>query len=72
MTGPQVVSVYIVNIVPPLGYGQNATGPNGALTPLPATSVPATPVTTAKSGNMPFIAIDALGVLALLLAVRKR
>ena len=72
MTGPQVVSVYIVNIVPPIGYGQNATGPNEALTPLPATSVPAAPVTTAKSGNLPFAVIGALGVLALVLAVRKR
>ncbi len=72
MTGPEAVSMYIVNIVPPIGYEQNTTRPNEAMTPQPATSVPAAPVTTAKSGNLPFAMIGALGMLALVMAVRKR
>jgi hypothetical protein len=70
MTGPQAVSVYIVNIVPPIGYGQNTS--NEAPTPLPPTIVTTAPVTTAKSGSLPIAVIGALGVLALVMAMRKR
>ncbi|MGD0080113.1 MAG: hypothetical protein ABSB80_05645 [Methanoregula sp.] len=72
MTGPQAVSVYIVNIVPPIGYGQNTPSPGEALTPLPPTIVTTAPVTTAKSGGLPIAVIGALGVLALVVAERKR
>ena len=72
MTGPQAVSVYIVNIVPPIGYGRNTTSPGEALTPLPPTIVTTAPVTTAKSGGLPIAVIGALGVLALVVAERKR
>ncbi len=70
MTGPQAVSVYIVTVVPPIGYGQNSN--LTTVTTLPATSVPTAPVTAAKSGSLPIAAVGALGVLALVTAARKK
>jgi hypothetical protein len=85
MTGPQAISVYVVKVVPPIGYAQKdirtatTTRPNEALTLLPVTTagaatmatVPAQAPTT-KSGSLPVAVIGALGVMALVLAARKR
>lgn len=85
MTGPQPVSVFVVHVVPPIGFGQTdirtatTTRPDEALTPLPVTTAETTaqpvataPAPTAKSGSLPFAVIGALGIMALMLAARRR
>jgi hypothetical protein len=81
MVGPQVISVYVVNVVPPIGFTQKdirtatTTRPDEALTPLPVTTVstaPAAATTPAKSGLLPFTVIGALGLVALVLVARKK
>jgi hypothetical protein len=67
MTGPQPVSVYIVNIVPPIGFTQQLQTPTTAPTPVPTTAVP-----TTKAGSPPFAVIGAAGLGAALLAYRRK
>lgn len=78
MTGPQAISVYVVNIVPPISAAQinirtaTTTRPDEALTPLPpAVSPSPMPIPTTKSGMLPLAAIGAIGLAGLVLATRK-
>jgi hypothetical protein len=67
MTGPQPVSVYVVNIVPPIGFSQQfLQTPTTAPTPVPPTQVP-----TAKAGSLPLAVLAAAGIGAALFAYRK-
>jgi hypothetical protein len=85
--GIQPISDYIVNVVPPIGYGQvdirtaTTTRPDEALTIPPVTtvvretttSVPAlVPTTATKSGSLPFAVIGSLAVAALAIFARKK
>jgi hypothetical protein len=73
MTGPQAISVYVVRIVPPLSAAQTdirtatTTRPDEARTPLPTTA----PTTTTKAGMLPFAAIGAIGLVGLVLVMRR-
>ncbi|OPY36514.1 MAG: hypothetical protein A4E35_02054 [Methanoregula sp. PtaU1.Bin051] len=73
MTGPQAVSVFIVKITPPVGYGQvnirtaTTTRPDEALTPLPTTPPTPSPEPTKSGTLVPFTAFGALAVAALVL-----
>lgn len=71
MSGPQPVSVFVVNVVPPVGF----TPPNETLanprdfpvgTPIPATT------SATKAALLPFAAIGALGIMALVVVARRR
>lgn len=68
MTGPQPISVYIVNVVPPIGFAEQFKA-------TPATTVP-TPVQTTipptKSGSLPLAVIGAVGLGAALLACLRK
>lgn len=64
MTGPQPVSVYIVKVVPPIGFIQPVT--QTATTAIP-TTVPA----TTKSGSLPVAVIGALGVVTAMFFARR-
>lgn len=68
MTGPQPISVFVVKIVPPIGFGAKSLPPP---TPVVTATQPPTPVPTTKSGSFPLIVIAGLGVAALVLAARK-
>jgi len=86
ITGVQPVSLYLVTLVPPIGYGQvnirtaTTTRPDEALSSLAGT-VPATtalptsanpvPVTTPQAGSQPVGAISALGIAGILLLIKK-
>jgi hypothetical protein len=82
MAGPQPVSVFVVTVVPPVGYAQNnlrtasTTSPEEALTAVPAgTAAPvpaATPVPTRKSGDLPLAAVGAAGMVVALHAYRRK
>jgi hypothetical protein len=82
MSGPQPISVFVVAVVPPVGYAQNnirtatTTRPDEALTALPAGTVPpvpvATPSPTQKSGDLPLAAIGAAGMVVALHAYRRK
>jgi len=65
--GPQAISVYVVNAVPPIGF----TGKPAAEV---ATAVPTVPTTipTTKAGSLPLVAIGAVGLGAALLALRRQ
>jgi hypothetical protein len=65
MAGPQAISVYIVKVVPPVGFGQQQETP--APTPVATTAVP-----TTKAGALPLAAIGAAGLGAALLAYRRK
>lgn len=67
MTGMQPVSVYIVNVVPPVGFDQQFL-----TTPPTATPEPTTPVPTTHSGSLPLAVIGAAGLGAALLALRRK
>jgi hypothetical protein len=67
MTGPQPVSVYIITVVPPIGF----TGQEAAATASP-TPVPTAVAHTTKSGSLPLAAIGAAGLAAALLAFRRK
>jgi hypothetical protein len=68
MTGPQPISIYIVNVVPPIGFTQQfLTTPTTPPTPIPTTAVP-----TTKSGSLPFAVIGAVGLGAALIAHRRK
>ncbi|MCK9631363.1 MAG: hypothetical protein M0R30_06940 [Methanoregula sp.] len=67
MTGMQPVSVYIVNVVPPVGFDQQFI-----TTPTTATPEPTLPVPTTHSGNLPLAVIGAAGLGAALLALRRK
>jgi hypothetical protein len=82
MTGPQVYSVYIVTVVPPISAAQTnirtatTTRPDEALTPLqsmPATTrtIPVMPATTA-AGMEPLAVIGALGFAGILLVMIRK
>ncbi len=68
MTGPQPISVYIVNVVPPIGFAEQFKA-------TPATTVP-TPVQTTipptKSGSLPLAVVGAVGLGAALLACLRK
>ena len=67
MVGPQPVSIYIVNVVPPIGFTEQfQTTPTPAPTPVP-TAVP-----TTKSGSIPLAAFGAVGLAPALLAYRRK
>jgi hypothetical protein len=66
MTGPQAVSVYIIKVVPPIGFDQQFVE-----TPVP-TTVETTAVPTTKAGSLPLAAIGAAGLGAALLAYRRK
>jgi hypothetical protein len=68
MTGPQPVSIYIINVVPPVGFDQQfLETPTPSPTPVPITTVP-----TKKSGSLPLMAIGAAGLGAALVAYRRK
>jgi hypothetical protein len=90
MTGPQPVSVFIVNVVPPIGLtppvdgGATTTRPGEALadprnspvgTPIPVMTPnlakDTEPTPTAKAALLPFAAIGALGLMALVFTARR-
>lgn len=66
MTGPQALSVYIIKVVPPVGFDQQF-----AETPAP-TTVQTTAIPTTKAGSLPLAAIGAAGLGAALLAYRRK
>ncbi|MGA2121146.1 MAG: hypothetical protein ABSG49_03780 [Methanoregula sp.] len=67
MTGPQPISVYIVKVVPPIGFDQQfLQTPTTVPTPVP-TAVP-----TTKSGSLPLAVIGAVGLGAALLTYRMK
>jgi len=62
MTGPQPVSVYIVHVVPPIGMTTHVPVTE---TMVPATTVPTpVPTTTQQSASLPFVALGAVGLIA--------
>lgn len=67
MTGPQPVSVYIVHVVPPIGFAEQFK-----TTPTPAPTAPPTAVPTTKSGSLPLAALAAAGIGAALLAYSRK
>lgn len=68
--GAQPISDYIVSVVPPIGMtAASERGGSPATTAAPAS--PATPVQTQKSASLPFAVIGALGLVAVLVAIRK-
>ena len=74
MTGPQPVSVFIVNVVPPIGFtpvAPTAAVPADTAAPAGTGMQEPVPVPTTKSPLAPFAAIGALGLLALAAAVRR-
>jgi hypothetical protein len=76
MTGPQAISVYVVKVVPPISSAQTnirtatTTRPEEARTPLPPTA--STPIPTTKSGMLPLAAIGAIGLVGLILVMKRR
>jgi len=69
MTGPQPVSVYIVHVVPPIGYGGQAAQTPAATpsgTPLEVTMPADARPTPTKSGMLPLAAIGALALVAVI------
>ena len=67
MTGPQPVSVYIVKVVPPIGFTEQF---KATPTPVP-TEVPVTTPPT-KSGSLPIAVIGAAGIGAALLVIFRK
>jgi|WetSurMetagenome_2_1015567.scaffolds.fasta_scaffold47533_4 hypothetical protein len=67
MTGPQPVSIYIVNVVPPIGFTQQFVETTSVPTPVPTAAAH-----TTKSGSWPFAAIGAVGLGATLLSFRRK
>jgi hypothetical protein len=67
MTGPQPISVYIVNIVPPIGFAEQFK-----VTPTTIPTPEQTTIPPTKSGSIPIAVIGAVGLGAALLAgIRK-
>jgi len=68
MTGPQPVSIYIINVVPPIGFDQQfLETPTTAPTPAPTTAVPPT-----KASSLPLAVICAAGLGAAFVACRRK
>lgn len=69
MTGPQPVSVYLVHVVPPIGFVQQfqVTPTTAPIAPVATTTVP-----TTKAGSLPLAVIGAAGLCAALLACRRQ
>ncbi len=76
MTGPQAISVFIIKVSPPVGYGQvnirtaTTTRPDEALTPLPTTPTTPSPAPTKSGTLVPFAAVGALAAAAFVLMRR--
>jgi hypothetical protein len=68
MTGPQPVSVYLVHVVPPIGFTQQfqATPTTAPVTPVATTVIP-----TTKAASLPLAVIGAAVLGAALLACRR-
>jgi len=83
ISGVQPVSVYLVTIVPPIGYTQNnirtatttsnevQTSTTMATPVLVTPQASATPVTTPKAASLPFLALSAFGISGILLMRKK-
>jgi hypothetical protein len=67
MTGPQPVSVYIVKVVPPIGFTEQFK-----VTPTPVPTTEPTTVPPTKSGSLPVAVIGAAGIGAALLAIFRK
>ena len=67
MTGPQPVSVYIVKVVPPIGFSEQFK-----VTPTPTPPEVPTTIPPTKSGSLPVAVIGAMGIGAALLAIFRK
>ena len=67
MTGPQPVSVYIVKVVPPIGFAEQFK-----VTPTPVPTTVPTTIPPTKSGSLPVAVIGAAGIGAALLAISRK
>lgn len=67
MTGPQPVSVYIVTVVPPIGFAEQFKATPTPVPPTEQTTVPPT-----KSGSLPVAVIGAAAIGAALLAIFRK
>jgi len=76
MTGPQAISVFVIKVTPPVGYGQvnyrtaSTTRPDEALTPLLTAHTTPLPAPTKSGSFVPFAAIGVLATAALILMRR--
>ncbi len=68
LTGPQPVSVYIVDVAPPIGFGGQVAETPAVATPDVTAPVP---TTTAKSGVLPIVVVGALAIVTFLMAARR-
>jgi len=68
MVGPQQISVYIVKVVPPIGFTEQFQ----VTTTTEPAPVATTAVPTTKSGSLPLAVIGAVGLGAALLAYRRK
>jgi hypothetical protein len=69
MTGPQAISVYVVKVVPPIGFGMTQ---QVSASPTSTAVLTTVPMTTQKAGTLPFAVIGALGVLGMIGFCMKR
>jgi len=67
MTGPQPISVYIVKVVPPIGFTEQFK-----VTPTPVPTEVPTTIPPTKSGSLPVAVIGAMGIGAALLAIFRK
>ncbi len=67
MAGPQPISVFVVNVVPPVGFA-----PQDAAATDAGAAQETVPVPTTKAGLLPTAAIGALGMVALVFALRRQ
>jgi len=65
MAGPQAIPVYVVKVVPPIGFGMTQ---QVSATP----SLTTVPMTTQKAGTLPFAVVGALGMLGVVWLWVKR
>jgi hypothetical protein len=82
LTGPQAISVYVVNVVPPISAAQTnirtatTTRPDEALTPLrslPTTSWTGSKVpATTRAGMVPLAVIGAIGLAGFVLVMKRK
>ncbi len=79
VTGSQAVSVYVVQVVPPISSAQTnlrtatTTRPDEALTTFPPTTLTNTVVpTTPRAGILPLAGIGAIGLAGIVLAKKRR
>jgi len=68
MTGAQPITLFVIEVVPPVGFV-----PAGAVAvSTPEAAQETVPVPTTHAASLPFAAIGALGMMALVLAARRR